>query len=72
MKDIQLHISIQASIYGDTILCPSFELPLLSNKIIGINSDVYQSDYIMKQMQHHSEINLFFRIEGQYDRLTVL
>ncbi|MEX3622314.1 response regulator transcription factor [Viridibacillus arvi] len=71
IKDFQ-QIVIPESVIGGVTICPSFELPYNEGAVIGIYSGVEQIGYIVQQLQNNNQINLHFRKEGCYERLTVL
>ncbi|MFJ8262566.1 LytTR family transcriptional regulator DNA-binding domain-containing protein [Rummeliibacillus sp. NPDC094406] len=72
MKDFQQQISIPSLIIGGMTRCPSFDISLESGTITGIYSDVSLIDYIVKQLQLYPNINLHFRQDGHYERLSIL
>lgn len=72
MTEEHIQITIPESVIGGVTICPSFELPFNTGAVAGIYSDVEQISYIVEQLQHNNQINLHFRKEGCYERLTVI
>jgi len=72
MEKFQQQISISDSIIGGVIHCPSFVLSLEAGIITGLYSDVNKIDYIINKLQGDSNINIHFRQDGYYDRLSIL
>lgn len=72
MKNFQQQISIDSLIIGGVIHCPPIDLSLESGIITGLYSDVNKIEYMMNQLQGDPAINIHFRQDGHYDRLSIL
>ncbi len=72
MEKFQQPIKIPTiTTFDGRMLLPSFQLPLTSGEIVGMHLDVFQIDCLLKYLQHYSNMNIFFRQEGHYERMTI-